>query len=115
MRKAKIKLDRIGRAKWKEYEKILSDRESTTLADWDLLESYCVNHQIIQQASLSMANDGLNIVNSAGSIAANPATKLYVSLQKQNVTIAEKIRLTSLAAGKGPSLDSDKYNEFDEF
>lgn len=101
MRKPNVKLDRAGRAKWKEHEPTLAERSNSTLADWDLLEQYCLNHQVIQLANKSMAEDGINITNSAGSIAANPATRLYVAAQKQNIVLSEKLQLTSLSVSKG--------------
>lgn len=113
MKKPKVKLDRYGRAKWKEYEPTLAERTGTTLADWDLLEQYCLNYQVIQLANESMATDGINITNSAGSIAANPATRLYVAAQKQNIVLSEKLQLTSLSVSKGNlPIEDDEEADF---
>lgn len=95
-----MKLGRNGRKKWRELKPLLEERENVQQADYDLLEQYCINHEMICLATKSIAEVGLNIVNSAGSIAANPATKTLTAAQKANITIGEKLSLTTLGKKK---------------
>lgn len=95
-----INLGRNGKAKWRKLKPLLDERENVQQADYDLLEQYCVNHEMICMATKSISEVGLNIMNSAGSIAANPATKTLTAAQKANITIGEKLSLTTLGKKK---------------
>ena len=88
-------LGKYGRRKWKDLAPLM--RLTATETDWDLLENYCLNYQMTNAAAEEIQSNGVNVINSAGTLAANPANRLLIAAQKQLVVVAKELNLTELA------------------
>ncbi|MBD1388436.1 phage terminase small subunit P27 family [Neiella sp. HB171785] len=106
MKRCDLTLGKLGRKKWRQFAPLL-ERESATDADFDLLAQYCVNIDLIQQAQADINKNGVNVLNSAGSLCANPATKVLSASQRNNLQIVRDLNLTALSQRKNPTKGDD--------
>lgn len=106
MKRCDLLLGKLGRKKWRQFVPLL-EKEEATAGDFDLLAQYCLNVDLISQAQASIDEHGPTVLNSAGSLTANPATKILSSAQRNNMQIARDLNLTGLSQRKNTPLADD--------
>ncbi|MDW5376829.1 phage terminase small subunit P27 family [Halomonas sp. HP20-15] len=106
---------------WKQQSKVLIERGTFEIEDAPLLQAYCNAWQLMLDAEIRIANEGLTIPTADGSEKMHPVVNVRDKSVQQLSRLGSLLgldpltRMRMLGAGSGNGDDGQGENEFDEF